>query len=68
MLWDKLRAKFTLPVLDCPEKTEAMAKKVKHFWKNKVPDFTGALERQRAHWKAFLEYKDSELPSKDKKE
>ena len=34
-----------------------------HDWvsKNKVPDFTGALENQRAHWKAFLEYKDSEL-------
>ena len=27
VLWDKLRAKFTLPVLDCPEKTEAMTKK-----------------------------------------
>ena len=81
MLWDKVRAKFTLPVLDCLEKTEAMTKKVKHFalkkmaeqfnkWKNrlyrdwvdkkKVPDFTGTLERQRPHWKAFLEYKGSE--------
>ena len=27
----------------------------------KAPDFTGTLERQRAHWDAFLEYKDSEL-------
>ena len=27
----------------------------------KAPDFTGTLERQRAHWEAFLQYKDSEL-------
>jgi len=28
---------------------------------NKAPEFTGTLERQRAHWPAFLEYKDSEV-------
>ena len=28
---------------------------------NKASEFTGTLERQRAHWDAFLEYKDSEL-------
>ena len=27
----------------------------------KAPDFTGTLERQRAHWDSFLEYKNSEL-------
>ena len=82
VLWEKLRAHLTLPVLDCPERTEAMMNKVKHWamkkmaeqfnnWRNrlyrdwvekkKAPDFTGTLERQRAHWKAFLQYKDSEL-------
>ena len=81
VLWDKVIAKFTLPVLDSTERTQAMTKKVKHFalkkmaeqfnkyknrlyhdWqsKKKAPDFTGTLERQRPHWKAFLEYKESE--------
>ena len=27
--------------------------------KKKVPDFTGTLERQRAHWPAFLQYKNT---------
>ena len=81
VLWIKLIAKFTLPVLDSTEKTQAMTKKVEHwalkkmakqfnYYKNrlyrdwqskmKAPDFTGTLERQRPHWKAFLEYKGSE--------
>ena len=31
------------------------------MWKKKkVPKFEGTLEKQRAHWAAFLEYKDSE--------
>ena len=83
--WKKLMAHFTLPVLDSPERTEAMTDKVKHWalkkmaeqfnkWKNrlyrdwvdkkKVPDFTGTLERQRPHWPAFLQYKDTELAKK----
>jgi hypothetical protein len=82
VLWAKLIAKFTLPVFDTPERTQAMTKKVKHWalkkmaeqfnkyksrlyreWqsKQKAPDFTGTLERQRPHWKAFLEYKESEI-------
>lgn len=31
VLWAKLIAKFTLPVLDTPERTQAMTKKVKHL-------------------------------------
>ena len=27
---------------------------------NKAPDFTGTLQRQKAHWPAFVEYKKSE--------
>ncbi len=27
----------------------------------KAPNFTGTLERQRAHWDSFLEYKNSEV-------
>ena len=82
VLWDKLIAHFTLPVLDSPGKTTAMTNKVKHFalkkmaeqfnnYKNrlyreyvknkKAPDFSGTLERQRDHWKSFLEYKESVL-------
>ena len=81
VLWTKLIARFTLPVYDTTERTQAMTKKVKHWalkkmaeqfnnyknrlyreWqsKQKAPDFTGTLERQRPHWKAFQEYKGSE--------
>ena len=31
---------------------------------NKIPDFTGTLERQRAHWEAFLDYKETQLAKK----
>ena len=27
---------------------------------NKAPNFTGTLQRQKAHWPAFVEYKKSE--------
>jgi hypothetical protein len=37
-----------------------------HYYlkENKVPEFTGYLEKQEEHWDAFLEYKESDLAKK----
>ena len=51
VLWDKLRAKLTLPVLDCLEKTKDMTKKVKHFALKKMAEqFNNYKNRLYRDW------------------
>jgi hypothetical protein len=39
----------------------------KYFLKNKTPTFTGAYEKIKDHWDAFVEYKTSDEAKKRSK-
>jgi len=77
-LWDTLKSHFTLPP-ECDElkvKDWALKKMATQFQtfkkrlyadyikENKTPTFTGALEKIKDHWPAFVAYKNSSLSAR----